>query len=157
MTTTKLNDNGHGDAEQCVLRIQEAINTHDLAALVDCFAPDYASEFPAHLERCFEGHGQLRANWTQIFAGVPDIQASLIRSSVSVNVVWSEWEWKGTRRDGAIFWQRGVTIQGVTDGRVAWARLYIEPVLSAAEGAAVPAAITGPPSEIVAPSGQSAS
>ena len=152
MATTARNRNGHSVAEQCVLRIQEAINTHDLAALVDCFASDYASEFPAHLERAFQGQGQLRANWTQIFDGVPDIHAALIRSSVSDNVVWSEWEWKGTRRDGAIFWQRGVTIQGVTDGKIAWARLFIEPVESAGEGAAVPTTIIGRPSEIVVPS-----
>ena len=52
-------------------RIREATNQHDLDALVACFAPEYQSAFPAHPDRAFQGHAQLRKNWTQIFRTVP--------------------------------------------------------------------------------------
>lgn len=127
----------------CIHGLQRAINQHDLDALTACFAPDYQSEFPAHLARAFRGHDQMRANWTQIFGGVPDIQANLIRCAEDGDTVWSEWEWRGTRVDGPPFWQRGVTIQGVREGRIVWARLYMEPVQSTETGAAVPPHLIG--------------
>jgi hypothetical protein len=126
------------DPAECIRRIQEAINKHDLDALTDCFDPHYKSEFPAHLERAFSGHAQMRVNWTQIFGNVPDIHAELIRVVVHDDTAWSEWEWQGTRVDGVRFWQRGVTLQGVQNGRVMWVRLYMEPVQDAKSGGAVP-------------------
>ncbi len=36
--------------------------------------------------------------------------------------------WEGSYRDGSPFRMRGVTVTGVRDGRIAWARLYMEPV-----------------------------
>ena len=66
---------------ECVMAIQAAINQHDLEALATCFDPDYKSEFPAHLGRRFRGHTQMRKNWSQIFATVPDLHADLLRSA----------------------------------------------------------------------------
>ena len=126
---------------ECIQRIQHAINAHDLGALTLCFAPDYESEFPAHLERSFRGIEQMRVNWTGLFRGVPDIHAELLRSAEADDVAWTEWEWTGTQRDGEKFWQRGVTLQRVANGRVVWARLYIEPVHAAPGGAGIPAAL----------------
>jgi ketosteroid isomerase-like protein len=122
-----LNSDGTNPIE-CMRRIQHAINTHDLEALTACFEPDYQSTFPVHPDRAFGGHGPMRRNWTQIFAGVPDIQASLVRVISEGDNVWAEWEWTGSRRDGGPFLMRGVTIQGVREGRVKWTRLYMEPV-----------------------------
>ncbi len=130
---------------ECIQCIQQAINSHDLDALTRCFAPDYESEFPAHLERSFRGTEQMRANWTGLFTGVPDIHAQLLRSAESDDVAWSEWEWSGTQRNGGKFWQRGVTVQRVVSGRVVWARLYIEPVQKAAGGARIPEALLNHP------------
>jgi ketosteroid isomerase-like protein len=56
-----------------------AVNDHDLDALVACFAPDYVNETPARPQRGFRGREQVRRNWTQIFAGVPDIRAAVPR------------------------------------------------------------------------------
>ncbi len=109
-------------------RLQQAINDHDLDALTACFDPNYHSEFPAHPDRAFRGHEQMRKNWMQIFAAVPDIEAALLRCVPDGDTVWAEWEWKGTRTDGIPFAQRGVTIQGVRRGRISWVRLYMEPV-----------------------------
>jgi hypothetical protein len=43
-------------------------------------------------------------------------------------MVWTEMRWKGTHLDGSPFLMRGVTVTGVRDDKIAWARLYMEPV-----------------------------
>jgi ketosteroid isomerase-like protein len=125
-------------------RLRDAINAHDLEAMVACFAPDYDSLFPAHPDRAFRGHQQMRANWTQIFGGVPDLHATLVRAAADGETVWAEWEWHGTHRNGAPFAMRGVTVQGVRDSRIAWVRLYMEPVeVGGGNDAAVRRAVSG--------------
>ncbi len=114
--------------EPMVERLLRATNDHDLEALVDCFASDYRNETPAHPERGFTGGTQVRKNWEQIFANVPDITAQVLRSAVDGHTVWTEWEMRGTRRDGMEHLMRGVVIFGVDNGRAAWARFYLEPV-----------------------------
>jgi hypothetical protein len=63
-------------------RLQRAVNDHDIEALVSCFAEDYVNETPAHPLRGFSGRDQVRKNWTQIFAGVPDARAEVPRVAV---------------------------------------------------------------------------
>jgi ketosteroid isomerase-like protein len=109
-------------------RLSRAVDEHDLDALVECFAPDYRNETPAHPGRGFDGRDQVRANWERIFAGVPDITAEILRRSIEGDVVWSEWEMRGTRRDGQPHLMRGVVIFGVIGDRAGWARFYLEPV-----------------------------
>jgi hypothetical protein len=65
-----------------VIRLRDAMNEHDLEALVDVFDPDFVSETPAHPQRTFRGADQVRRNWEQIFAGVPDLQADLLDATV---------------------------------------------------------------------------
>jgi ketosteroid isomerase-like protein len=117
-----------------VHRLRRAVDDHDLDAVVDCFHPDYRNETPAHPDRGFHGQEQVRANWERIFAGVPDITADVMRTAVAGDVVWSEWEMRGTRRDGHHHLMRGVVIFGVTDERATWARFYLEPVEADAGG-----------------------
>jgi len=111
-----------------VERLLEAINAHDLEAMVACFADDYVNEWPAHPQRGFRGSEQVRRNWSQIFAGVPDLRARLPRIAVDSDTVWAEWDISGTRRDGVAHLMRGVSIFGVTEDRLAWVRFYLEPV-----------------------------
>ncbi len=118
----------------CMERIAQSINLHDLDALVDCFEPDYQSSFPAHPDRAFLGREQLIKNWSQIFAAIPDVHATLLHHALDGDAVWTEWEWAGTTVSGTPFLQRGVTIQGVPGKRVAWVRLYIEPVTESGSG-----------------------
>jgi len=59
-------------------RLEGAANAHDLNALVACFAPDYRNDTPAHPERSFTGREQVRRNWEQIFAFIPDITATVL-------------------------------------------------------------------------------
>jgi limonene-1,2-epoxide hydrolase len=116
------------DAATMLQNLQRATNERDLAALVDCFADDYRNETPVHPARSFRGREQVRANWRQIFAGVPDLRAQVLRSTVDGGSVWSEWEMSGTRRDGAAHLMRGVVIFEVEDRRATSARFYLEPV-----------------------------
>ena len=64
------------------LRLRDATNLHDLDALVGCFALDFENETPAHPARSFRGRDQVRKNWAQIFAGVPDIETVPLRPHV---------------------------------------------------------------------------
>jgi ketosteroid isomerase-like protein len=117
----------HG-AAALVERLLKATNEHDVEGVVACFAADYRNETPAHPERSFVGNDQVRKNWTQIFAAVPDVTAQVLRCTVDGETVWTEWEHRGTRPDGSPHVMRGVVIFGITDGRAAWARFYLEPV-----------------------------
>lgn len=111
-----------------VERLRRATDDHDLDALVDCFSSDYHNETPAHPERSFTGREQVRRNWAQIFAAVPDITAQVLGCAIQGDTVWTEWEHRGTRPDGSPHHMRGVVIFGVDGGMAAWARFYLEPV-----------------------------
>jgi ketosteroid isomerase-like protein len=116
------------DPGTVLARLVDATNNHDLEAIVACFAADYRNDTPAHPERSFIGAAQVRGNWEQILAFVPDIKAEVLRATVDGDTVWSEWEMRGTRLDGSSHLMRGVMIIGVADGLVAWMRFYMEPV-----------------------------
>jgi hypothetical protein len=69
----------------------------------------------------------VRENWASVFAGVPDFNAELLVSaSTDDGVEIGEWRWSGTHTDGSPFEMRGVTVTGVEDNQIVWARLYIE-------------------------------
>jgi ketosteroid isomerase-like protein len=109
-------------------RLLAATNAHDIDAIVACFAEDYRNDTPAHPARSFSGRDQVRRNWEQILGFVPDIHATVLGWSVQDQTVWSEWEHRGTRRDGTAHLMRGVIIFGVERDAIAWARFYLEPV-----------------------------
>jgi ketosteroid isomerase-like protein len=109
-------------------RLCQATNDHDLPGLVACFAPGYRNVTPAHPQRGFTGREQVRRNWEQIFAAIPDLSTEILGSAVDGDTVWTEWEHRGTRPDGSRHLMRGVVIFGVADGLAGWARFYLEPV-----------------------------
>jgi ketosteroid isomerase-like protein len=111
-----------------VERLLQAVNRHDLDGLVACFSEDYENETPAHPARGFHGSAQVRRNWEQIFSFVPDLHAEVPRRTVDGEVIWTEWEMTGTRRDGSAHLMRGVVIFGVSDALARWGRFYLEPV-----------------------------
>lgn len=117
-----------------IQRLHRATNDHDLDALLGCFVSDFRNETPAHPAPSFEGRDQVRRNWAQIFAAVPDLTTDVARIA-DENTVWSEWEMRGTRRDGTSHLMRGVVIFGVQDDQAAWARFYLEPVEAGGDNA----------------------
>lgn len=112
-------------------RLAGAVNSHDLDALAGCFTADYRNETPANPAQGFTGRDQVRRNWGQIFTFVPDITARVLRSCTDGDVVWSEWEMTGTRRDNSVHQMAGVVVFGVRGGQFSWARFYLEPVQAA--------------------------
>ena len=120
----------HPPPESVNARLQRAMNAHDLEALVGCFDAEYLSDQPAHPNRAFRSPEGVRKHWSWFFETVPDFQAELVRTAIRGDTEWAEWRWHGTQRDGRPFDVRGVVITGVRNGRVMWARLYMEPVES---------------------------
>ena len=115
-------------------RLHAALNDRNLEAFLACFADDYNSEQPAHPDRHFRGKAQVRQNWSSLFANIPDFHAELLRSADEGSVIWAEWHWTGTQAGGTPLDDRGVTIFGVENDRIAWGRLYMEPVEQAGAG-----------------------
>jgi hypothetical protein len=68
-------------ATEVIERLRDAHNRHDVDAFVACFDPEYRSEQPVHPGRAFVGSQQVRRNWAEVFAGVPDFHAELLRSA----------------------------------------------------------------------------
>jgi ketosteroid isomerase-like protein len=117
------------DTDAAVLdRLAKATNAHDVDAIVDCFTEDYRNETPAHPARSFVGRDQVRRNWTQILAALPDLRVEVTARALAGEDVWSEWRHTGTRPDGSPHLMCGVIIMQVRDGRASSARFYLEPV-----------------------------
>ena len=117
-----------------VERLVAAVNAHDLEGVVGCFAEDYVNEAPVHPLRGFTGNSQVRTNWSQIFAGVADIEAEVVRAADDGDSVWTEWDMSGTRADGGPFAMRGVVIFGIRGDVISSARFYLEPAEEASGG-----------------------
>src|SRR6266576_2834079 len=115
-------------------RLHDAVNRHDLDAMVGCFAADFVNETPAHPARSFRGRQQVRKNWAQIFAAVPNLEADMVDSAIRGDTIWTEWEMRGTRLDGAPHLLRGVSIFKVADEAFTSVRFYLEPVEQAGAG-----------------------
>lgn len=120
-------------------RLRDAVNRHDLDAMARCFATDFVNETPAHPTRSFRGREQVRKNWAQIFAAVPNLEADLVDIAIHDDTVWTEWEMRGTRLDGVHHLMRGVSIFTGVEGVFTSVRFYLEPVEQV--GAGIDAAI----------------
>jgi hypothetical protein len=111
-----------------IQRLARATNDHDLEGIVACFAAGYLNETPAHPRRGFVGKDQVRRNWAQILAGVPDVSAEILDSVTAGETVWSGWRMVGTRRDGAAHEMAGIIIFDTAAELISGARFYLEPV-----------------------------
>ena len=126
-----MTDRPASPLEAVVGRLKEATDAHDLEAITACFTTDYRNETPAHPSRGFTGRDQVRRNWTAILGAVPDLVTEITTTCVDEpgQRVWSEWEHRGTRRDGAPHLLRGVIVFGIRDDLISSARFYLEPVV----------------------------
>lgn len=119
---------GGPDHGAVIARLVNAINDHDVEALVACFDDGYVNETPVHPNRGFQGNAQVRRNWTTILGSVADLHARVLRTTIENDTVWTEWDMAGTRPDGGDFAMRGVVIFGVGHDRIVSARFYLEAV-----------------------------
>jgi ketosteroid isomerase-like protein len=112
-----------------VMRLRDAINAHDLDAMVDCFAPDFRGETPTTPDNSFTGHENVRRNWGMILSRIPDLTFEIVRITSDGDTAWAEVEQRGTMPDGSQHLHRGVMLCRVADGRMVHNRLYIGPVV----------------------------
>jgi ketosteroid isomerase-like protein len=115
-------------AQDILGRLEQAFGDRDLEALVGCFREDVVIEYPTHPEQGFKGRDQIWRTWAPVFAGIADFKATVVRSAAAGDVVWAEWYWQGTQRDGSPGDMAGVVIHGVDGDTIAWARFFMEPV-----------------------------
>ncbi|WP_238845845.1 nuclear transport factor 2 family protein [Nostoc edaphicum] len=125
-----MNITSEGSNPSVLIKMEAAINAHDIDAFVNCFANDFVGEQPVHPKRNVTGAEQVRKNWTGIFAQVPDLQAKLVAHTIAGDMGWSEWHWQGKHINSTEFNMRGVVVVGLRENTIAWARLYMEPVQS---------------------------
>jgi hypothetical protein len=114
--------------QDLVDRLMRATNDHDLDAITACFGVDYRNETPVHPRRGFRGRDQVRRNWEQILAFVPDLHAEVLARATDGTSAWTEWAMAGTRLDGTPHEMRGVIVFDVQGGVATSARFYLEPV-----------------------------
>ncbi|MFF4402580.1 nuclear transport factor 2 family protein [Streptomyces sp. NPDC001480] len=109
-------------------RLCDAINSHSVQRVANCFTADYAAEVPHRPAESFTGRERVLMNWSLIFTRVPDLRASVLRTAVSGAEVWSEWEMSGTSPEGLPALLVGPVVMTVRDDRINWARFYVVPV-----------------------------
>jgi ketosteroid isomerase-like protein len=113
---------------QLLEQMRAALDSHDLDAFVEFFRDDYVGERPRHPGAKISSRGDVRANWAEVIADVPDLRVDVPAAIQDGDKIWSEWRAYGTSRSGAMLELRGVIIFGIEDGLVAWSRMYLEPV-----------------------------
>jgi predicted SnoaL-like aldol condensation-catalyzing enzyme len=117
------------DLPDPIKRLADALNAHDPAQVAAAFTDDYRCEVPMHPERGFTGNEQVRQNYTDIFARMPDLRAEVLRWIGDGDEIWSEWEMTGSGPGGSTATLRGVVIADAPgSGPIAHTRFYIEPV-----------------------------
>jgi ketosteroid isomerase-like protein len=109
-------------------QMRAALDAHDLDAFVEFFRDDYVGERPRHPGARISSRDDVRSNWTEVIADMPDLRVDVPAAVEDGNKIWSEWRAYGTSRSGAMLELRGVIIFGIEDGLVAWSRMYFEPV-----------------------------
>jgi ketosteroid isomerase-like protein len=120
-----------------VEQMRAALDAHDLDAYVDFFRDDFVGERPRHPGGGeVRGREEVRESWAEILGDVPDMHVEVPAAVQDGDTIWSEWRMFGTARSGSLLEIRGVMIFGVRDGRVAWARTYLEPVEQAGKSLA---------------------
>jgi hypothetical protein len=85
---------------------------------------------PLHPSRSFTGRARVLENWQAIFAHLPDLRATLLRSCQDESGCWwSEWEMSGTSREGVPSVMTGVAIVvSLVDQRIEHTRFYLDAV-----------------------------
>ena len=112
-----------------VERLRDAINSHDADRVADCFTENYQCDMPMHPSRGFTGRARVRKNYRAIFARVPDLRATVLRSCQDESAVWSEWQMSGISDEGTPSVIAGVVIiLSVVDGQIEHTRLYLDAV-----------------------------
>ncbi|MFL5944371.1 MAG: nuclear transport factor 2 family protein [Gaiellaceae bacterium] len=109
-------------------QLRAALDAHDLDTFLSYFRDDYVGERPRHPGSAVSSRDDVRRNWEMVIGDVPDLRVEVPAAVQDGDTIWSEWRAYGTARSGAPLELRGVIIFGIQDERVAWSRMYMEPV-----------------------------
>jgi ketosteroid isomerase-like protein len=109
-------------------QMRAALDAHDLDTFVEFFREDYVGERPRHPASKISTREDVRANWAEVISDVPDLRVEVPAAVEDGDRIWSEWRAYGTARSGAMLELRGVIIFGLQGDKVAWSRMYLEPV-----------------------------
>ncbi|NGO14606.1 SnoaL-like domain-containing protein [Streptomyces sp. HC44] len=119
--------------EQVLEALRDAINSHEPQQVAACFTDDYALERPLRPHESFVGNEKVQQTWTGMFGQLPDLRAEILRSVRDGEEIWSEWEMRGTNPKNEPTLLRGPVIVTERDGRINWARFYLDPVSHAGQ------------------------
>ena len=111
-------------------RLRDAINSHDADRVADCFTENYQCHTPMQPSRGFTGRQRVRENYQALFARIPDLHATVLRSCQGESGLWSEWEMSGTSDEGTprVVFAGVVIILSVVDERIERTRFYLDAV-----------------------------
>lgn len=112
-----------------VRSLHRATRAHDLDGMVAHFASDYALEDPIRPDRSFSGADQVRRNWSQLLAAMPDLELEERRLVAEGPTVWVEIIVRGHRAEHAELVLRGVMIYLVSGDVIRSGTFYLAPVL----------------------------
>jgi ketosteroid isomerase-like protein len=113
---------------QALQTLRDAINSHDPERIAGCFTEDYVAERPMRPAEGWIGSQHVAAMWTKMLAGLPDLEAQVVRHAQNGDELWSEWEYRATAPTGAPVVLRGPVVLTTRDGLISWARFYPDPV-----------------------------
>jgi ketosteroid isomerase-like protein len=108
--------------------MRAALDAHDLDTFVEFFREDYVGERPRHPGSPVSSREDVGSNWAEVISDVPDLRVEVPAAVQDGDRIWSEWRAYGTARSGAMLELRGVIIFGMQGDKVAWSRMYLEPV-----------------------------
>ena len=108
--------------------MRAALDAHDLDTFMEFIREDYVGERPRHPTASVSSRDDVRHDWEEVMADVPDLRVDVPSAVQDGDTIWSEWHSYGTSRSGARLEIRGVIIFGLEDGKVAWSRMSREPV-----------------------------
>ena len=94
-------------------RLFDAFNRHDTDAVMACFARNaafYTAAGPTAAGRKIEGHGDIRAAFSAVWAAMPDVRWSVHGMRVDSQGGIVEWLFTGTPRIGAPVEVEGVDL-----------------------------------------------
>jgi taurine dehydrogenase small subunit len=99
----------------------DAFNRHDIKAVMAFFADDILFETAAGdgvYGNRIEGHDGVAAAFSQVWAGMPDVQWRDTQHRVFDDLGISEWTFTATRSDGKRIEARGCDLFTLRDGKI---------------------------------------
>lgn len=122
---------------QLMQQVYEAFASHDVDAIVACFAPDGVFDNaigPEVYGRRYAGQGEIRGYFEGLFASTSNVQWEKTGMTICGNKVFTQWLRTGTTDDGVKQAWQGTDVYTFRDGLIAVKDTYIKAVTPANAG-----------------------